>query len=263
LYVLIVLAAIGSIFIFGFGLTSYLDKSCSDLSGRDICQHILFIGNSYTYVNDLPGMFARLARAGGYPVQVDMSANGGWTLADHLKSTASLEKIRSRRWDYVVLQEQSQIPASPEARASTMYPAARVLDHEITAGSSNPVLYLTWAHKNGWPENNLSGFDAMQEQITNGYLELSSEQGIPVVPVGAAWSEVTRQYPDLALWQDDGSHPTEAGTYLAACVFYAALFSESPASLPYPGDIPEETARRLQTIAGETVLNNRARWNIR
>lgn len=262
-FILIALAAAGAIALFGFGLASYFDTNCTDISGKDICRHILFIGNSYTYVNDLPGMFARLSRSGGHPVQVDMSAQGGWTLSDHLKSAASLEKIRSRRWDFVVLQEQSQIPASPGARASTMYPAARALLGEITAGNSKPVLYLTWAHKNGWPENNLPGFNTMQEQITNGYLELAGGQGIPVAPVGVAWSEAVRRYPDLALWQDDGSHPTEAGTYLAACVFYAVLFGESPAGLPYHAGLAADTALRLQTVAGETVLNNPARWNIR
>jgi hypothetical protein len=260
---LIALAAAGAIALFGIGLASFLDNNCTDLSGKDICQHILFIGNSYTYVNDLPGVFARLARAGGHLVQVDTSANGGWTLADHLKSTASLEKIRSRQWDYVVLQEQSQIPASPDARVATMYPAARALIREITAGGSRPVLYMTWAHKDGWPENNLPGFTTMQEQITNGYLQLAGEQGIPVVPVSAAWADAIHRYPELILWQDDGSHPSLAGSYLAACVFYAALFGQSPAGLPYHGDIPEDTARTLQTIAGEMVLNNPAQWNLR
>jgi hypothetical protein len=263
LYVLITLAAAGSIALFGLGMVSFLDNNCTDLSGKDICQHILFIGNSYTYVNDLPGTFNKLARSGGHPVQVEVAAEGGWTLADHAASSATLEKIRSRKWDYVVLQDQSQGPASPDFRIKTMYPAARKLIQEVKAAGSKPVLFLTWAHKDGWPENNLPGYDAMQEQITLGYLELGMEQGIPVVPVGVAWANAYHQNPDLTLWQDDGSHPSPAGTYLAACAFYTALYGRSPVGLAFYANLPVETAQRLQTAAGDAVLNDLARWNLK
>jgi hypothetical protein len=192
-----------------------------------------------------------------------MRAEGGWSLADHVDSTATLAKIRSRQWDFVVLQEQSQIPASLEARSSTMYPSGRKLIQEITVNGSRPVLFLTWAHKGGWPENNLPGYDAMQGQINQGYLGLAGETNVMVIPVGSTWSNAIRMYPDLTLWQNDGSHPSEQGTYLAACVFYAGLFGESPAGLPYHANLPLDIARRLQTIAGDTVLNDQARWNIR
>lgn len=243
-------------------MASLLENNCTNLSGKDTCRHILFIGNSYTYVNDLPGEFVKLARSGGRPVQAEMAAEGGWRLADHAGSEATLSKIRSRKWDDVVLQEQSQGPASPSFRTTTMYPAAETLIHEITAAGAKPALFLTWAHKDGWPENNLPGFDAMQGSITQGYLQLGMTQNIAVIPVGPAWSTAYRRYPDLALWQDDGSHPSEAGTYLAACVFYAAFFGQSPAGLSYHASLPAETALNLQTIAGETVLNNPASWNI-
>jgi hypothetical protein len=261
-YIWIPLALAGSIALFILGLFAFLETNCLDLSGKDQCQHVLFIGNSYTYVNDLPGMFVRLSRSGGHAVQVDMRAEGGWSLADHVGSAVTGEKIRSRQWDIVVLQEQSQIPASPEARTSTMYPSARKLIQEITANDSRPVLFLTWAHKEGWPENNLSGYDAMQGQIDQGYLRLAGEANAMVIPVGMAWSKAFHQYPDLSLWQDDGSHPTSQGTYLAACVFYAALFHQSPSGLSYHADIPADTARVLQNIAGDIVLTNPARWNI-
>jgi len=262
-FIWIPLALAGSIALFVFGLSSFLETNCLDLSGNDFCQHILFVGNSYTYVNDLPGMFVRLSRSGGHAVQADMAAEGGWTLADHVGSAATGEKIRSRQWDFIVLQEQSQIPASPEARTSAMYPSARKLIQDITANGSRPVLFLTWAHKAGWPENNLPGYDAMQGQIDQGYLGLAGETNAMVIPVGLAWSNAFHQSSDLSLWQDDGSHPSEQGTYLAACVFYAALYGETPANLPYHANLPQGTALSLQTIAGETVLNNPSRWNIR
>ena len=74
---------------------------------------------------------------------------------------------------------------------------------------------------------------------------------------------VRRQNPQLDLWQDDGSHPTEQGTYLAACVFYAVLFRQSPQGLTYGDGLAADTVRVLQTLAADTVLAEPARWNLR
>jgi hypothetical protein len=66
----------------------------------------------------------------------------------------------------------------------------------------------------------------------------------------------------LDLWQDDGGHPTEQGTYLAACVFYAVIFHQSPEGLTYLAHLPKEIAQFLQQIAANTVLNNPDQWNL-
>jgi hypothetical protein len=65
---------------------------------------VLFVGNSLTFSNDMPEMFAELARSGGYDVKVDMAAQGGWTLSDHASSQLTLNKI-DETWDFVILQE--------------------------------------------------------------------------------------------------------------------------------------------------------------
>ena len=70
------------------------------------------------------------------------------------------------------------------------------------------------------------------------------------------------QNSQLDLWQADGSHPTEQGTYLAACVFYAVIFRQSPKGLTYQAGLTKETATFLQQIAGTTVLDNAAQWNL-
>src|SRR5262245_9941274 len=71
--------------------------------------HVLFIGNSFTYVNDLPRMVAELAKAGKQrPFHYDQETPGGYTLEQHWKNGKALAKIQSRQWDFVVLQDQSQ-----------------------------------------------------------------------------------------------------------------------------------------------------------
>jgi hypothetical protein len=96
----------------------------------------------------------------------------------------------------------------------------------------------------------------MQNAINDGYMGIARDMKIPVAPVGYAWQAARSQYPLLDLWQADGSHPTQAGTYLAACVFYAVIFNQSPEGLDYYGNIKKETAIILQSIAATVAVNN-------
>lgn len=218
------------------------------------CLRVLFIGNSYTFANDLPATLAALARAGGHKLETGMLANGGWTLAQHAASPATLEQLAAQRWDYVVLQEQSQAPAAERSRAASMYPAARALVEKIRQARATPLLFQTWAHRTGWPEQGMPTYASMQVQIGAGYREIAGELKVRVVPAGDAWAASLARDPAAELWQADGSHPSEQGTYLAACVFYAALFGESPEGLSYRGNLSKESAQQLQAIAADTVL---------
>jgi hypothetical protein len=224
------------------------------------CTHILFIGNSYTYVNDLPTMFAELAGSGGHGVETGIAAQGGWTLSNHVSSQDTLDKLGSAQWNYVVLQEQSEIPASQSSRSQEMYPAARVLVRKIRDIGARPIFFVTWAHRDGWPENGLPNYESMQYQIDNGYLGIAQELNVPEAPVGFAWLAASRQNPQPSLWQEDGSHPSEQGTYLAACVFYSVIFRQSPEGLSFTANLPKDTAQSLQKLAATTVLTNAQEW---
>ncbi len=228
---------------------------CDGAQHPAACVRVLFIGNSFTYVNDLPGMFAKLAEAGGRRAEVDMAAPGGWTLAQHANSADSLGKIKSSKWNFVVLQEQSTIPAFGQIRRQEMYPAVRILIQNIRKAGASPLLFVTWARRDGWPEQGYRNYADMQVEIERGYAGVAQELNVPVAPVGNAWLDATRLSPPVELWQADGSHPSEPGTYLAAAVFYAVIFGQSPVGLTYIAQLPPGTALSLQTIAAETVLN--------
>lgn len=221
---------------------------------------LLFIGNSYTSVNNLPAVFADLSRAGRHPVFVEMLANGGWTLAQHLAAPSTAKKIESRPWDYVVLQEQSLLPSFSEFRPQRMYPAVRGLVQMIRKHGAQPVLYLTWGRREGFEEVGFSTCSAMQTELNRGYLTIARELNALVAPVGPAWLTGSSRDSGLELWQKDASHPTPAGTYLAACVFYATLFRQSPLGLPASEGVSPELARSLQALALECVLTNPSSW---
>ena len=111
-------------------------------------------------------------------------------------------------------------------------------------------------------KTNLPDYESMQLQINQGYLTIANELVAPVVPVGYAWLTAWLQNPLLDLWQADGSHPTEQGTYLAACVFYAVLFRQSPENNSYRAHLPVASAHYLQSVAASTVLTNPSQWNL-
>jgi len=236
--------------------------NCNKTGSFNPCPRVLFIGNSYTSVNDLPGMFALLAKSGGHSVETGMSAPGGWTLADHLSSAQTLDLLQSSKWDFVILQEQSQVPSVETARSNGMYPAARGLVEKIRQAGAQPVFFLAWAHRDGWPENKLPDYESMQIQIDQGYLAIAHELSAPVAPVGYAWLTAWLQDPHVDLWQADNSHPTRQGTYLAACVFYAVIFRQSPERLSYRANLPAGPANYLQSLAAHTVLDNLSQWNL-
>lgn len=235
-------------------LSSCGPARCDDVSG-DECLRILFVGNSYTFSNDLPNTFANLARSGGHVVEIAMLAEGGVGFVEHLNSAQFSATLTSSTWDYVVLQEQSQIPSIKASRTQSMYPAARELVQQIRATSAQPIFFETWAHRGGFPENGLSNYEAMQYEVNQGYMRIASELNVRLAPVGLAWFRALQSNPGLQLWQEDGSHPSEQGTYLAACVFYITLFNESPVGLSYRGNLSEEVALQLQEAANSVLVN--------
>jgi len=237
--------------------------STAPTCGIGACTRVLFLGNSYTFVNDLPLTFARLAESAGRPVEVAMIADGGETLAEHAASAGDLDRIASGAWTYVVLQEQSTTPATPAGRDHYMYPAASTLAARVEEVGAVPLLFMTWAHKDGLPEAGLPNYEAMQQQIDAAYLLVAEDLRVPVAPVGFAWYMVGQDHPEIELWQGDGSHPSPAGTYLAACVFYAAIFRENPEGLSFHGGISDEQALALQTAAEDNVLKLQAVWGLR
>jgi hypothetical protein len=258
---ILVLTGAGAAAALGFGfLTLQLGTGCPDPERTTGCTRVLFIGNSYTTVNDLPSVFVNLARSGGHRVEAGTAAGGGWTLADHAGSSATAVKLASAKWDIVVLQEQSQIPSVDQFRQDQMYPAARRLVGTIRNQGARPLFYLTWAHRDGWPENGIANYASMQSAIDDAYLAIAADQRAAVAPVGYAWSTLLAQESPAALWQDDGSHPTAAGTYLAACVFYATIFRETPKGLGYHSSLSADEAARVQAVAAETVLADPTKW---
>jgi len=207
---------------------------------------VLFIGNSYTYVNDLPGLVAQLLAPRGIQLEHESVTPGGATLEKQVKDGKAIAAIAQGKWDFVVLQEQSTRPfTQPEA----MFAAARLLQAEIAKTGAKTLLYETWATK---------AAPAEQAKLTEAYESLGRELGATVVPAGEAWKRGIAA--GLELHGPDGRHPSRLGSYLAACLFARVIAGEAiegpPPSIvekgaPWKSPEPAELAK-LQHLAEET-----------
>jgi len=213
---------------------------------------VLFVGNSYTFYNNLPEIFEKLMVSGGYEIVVEQSTFGGWSLSNHALSSKTTEKIANTDWDYVILQEQSVV-TNPEIG---MYPAIRELNAQVEDIGAETILFMTWGRRDGLESAGYPDYQSMQTEIMENYQTIADELGLDIAPVGLAWQYVLVENPDLQLWDADGSHPSKEGTYLAAGVFYAVLTRESPEGLDYLAGLTEEMAQILQRLVFESILGN-------
>ncbi len=209
---------------------------------------ILFIGNSYTYFNELPQLLTQLA-AGKRVLQTERETAGGQTLEWHYGNGGGPgpAAIRKRKWDFVVLQDHSLRPLNDPDKFAQ---AAVLLDHVVDEGGAQTVFYETWARK---------ATPALQPRYDEGYGQVAQVTHAYLAPVGAAWARVRAERSDIELFNVDGSHPTYAGSYLGACVFYAVILDQSPVGAP-PLDLPAEVAAYLQRTAWQTVSTSVVRF---
>jgi len=224
---------------------------------------ILFIGNSYTFFNDLPQTLAKLAASATPPLKIETGRAlvGGATLQRHWREGRALEAIRQGDWDYVVLQEQSLLGNGlSDAELVVAGPAfflefARLFNAEIRKTRARTVFYMTWARE-GNPE--------FQARLAEAYREASREMSALLAPVGLALQNARILDPSLKFYHADRSHPTSIGTYLAACVFYAVLTGQSPVGLP-SADVGEGTANesplpQIQLPQSQVEFLQRVAW---
>ncbi|MGH8945836.1 MAG: DUF4886 domain-containing protein, partial [Acidimicrobiia bacterium] len=214
---------------------------------------------SYTHSNDLPGMVDQLAAAADRPLQIGVMAPAGWWWRDHAASEKTMEAIADGDWDFVVLQEQSMVPALSDMARQVSRPAAVKLAVAAIEAGARPVLFLTWGHRDGSAEVGHSSYSTMQAAIAKTYSEIGAAVAGEIAPVGMAWWMARDERPDLSLYQDDGIHPSKAGSYLAAAVITGTLLNVDANDLDRSLGLPEDTAAQLRSFASRAV-NGEVPW---
>lgn len=228
-------------------------------------RHVLFLGNSYTGANNLPQLVQNAALSAGDTLTFDSHTPGGQTLQGHATNTTSQNKITAGGWDYVVLQGQSQ---EPVVQTSVFNQGGLAL--EALIDEHNPcavtMLYMTWGRKNGdattcnfFPE--MCTYESMDDALKEHYLDLAEMLDSEVSPVSVVWRNLRENHPEIELYTGDGSHPSPAGSYAAACCFYAAIFKKDPTAITYNFNLDPADAAIIRNAAKVEVFDSLETWD--
>ena len=202
--------------------------------------NILFIGNSYTYFSDLPALFASLCAANGQEVRVDSVTCGGRRLHENLNvfcndfnpdddySKKISELVEETEYDVLFLQEQSCLPiVEPQ-----MF-LAGVVGLSTVIGAWRTILYATWGRADG--SDTLAHYGWTREGMTTGlydaYCQAAEIAHAEVSPVGLCFAKIVESHPEIDLYDPDKSHPSYAGSCVAALSHYKTVFGEMPRDL--------------------------------
>jgi PKD repeat protein len=240
--------------------------SVTDLNAQ-ITRKVLFLGNSYTSVNNLPQLVHDVALSAGDSLDFDSNSPGGYQLTDHTIDVASQAKIMSGGWDYVVIQGQSQEPVTLYSQFTN---GGMALFSQIRQYNPCAIImpYMTWGRKNGDAANCPSfplmcTYQSMDSTIRSRYLKLTQVMNGEVSPVSLVWNYIRKNHPTIDLYQSDGSHPSLEGSYAAACCFYTSIFKKDPTLITFNAGLNATDASIIKNAVKTQVFNNLQAWNFK
>ncbi len=216
---------------------------------------ILFIGNSFTYYNDMPtAYFAPICKEGGYSVNVTSITNGGhylYEFADPNDTYGAKVKtaLTNNKYDIVIIQDQSRGPIKYPTK---FYNAARTLAAMVKTNGAELYFYSTWGYKEGYTHLPDCGgtTEIMEMKLRAAYSAIAEEVGAKLVYAGVAMLDI-HQNTSINVYQDDLFHPRPAGSLTVAYTFYATLFGEDPRGLTFTGGLTEANVAKFRQAAFE------------
>ncbi len=230
---------------------------------------VLFIGNSYTYYNDLPTLVNSIANTNGKVLIHDQSTPGGYTLEEHYVNATTLSKIRSASYNFVVLQDQSQRPTKPiEVVEEQTFKYAHLLDslRRLNSPCGQTVFYMTWGRENGDTQNcaeipEVCTFEGMNNLLRERYMMMEDVNDALISPVGAVWRYVRENHPELGLYIEDESHPSPIGSFISATSFYTVFFQDNPLNTSFNYTLTDSVAQIIREAASAVVFDSLDYWN--
>ena len=220
-------------------------------------EKVLFIGNSYTA--QCSKTISDLFKSESPNWTLSYHTSGGKDLAFHLADSQVTKKINSQKWDFIILQEQSQKSGLGGKFSKSFHESVASFSKLIFKAGAIPSLYLTWGRKNGDKRNSVvyPTYEAMQKKVSSAYLLAGDKNKARILPVGFTFTEVKKN--DLALfdklYRNDGSHPAAHCAYLVSCIFWGGLTGKDPSKIKFNGSLLREDAKRLRSAAKIALRN--------
>ncbi len=231
---------------------------------------VLFLGNSYTAYNNLPQLVSDCAASAGFEMSTGSNTPGGTTFQAHTQNTTSQTLIQQGDWDFVVLQEQSQIPSFPLSQVeSQCFPFAETLNNQIIEFNecAETIFYMTWGRENGdsqncpnWPP--VCTYEGMDDLLAERYMTMAQDNEAIVSPVGALWRQIRTNHPEIDLYSSDGSHPSAVGSYAAAVAFFVTIFRADPTTINFDFNLSADVTSVIKEEAKELIFEQQAQWFI-
>lgn len=222
---------------------------------------LLFVGNSHTYVNDLPAMFMQLCQAAGENVYTHSVTKGGWRLRQYADPENEFgiklrEEFPKQHWDLIVLQDNS---LQPTQHPDEFFPAVRALCELMHNHCNGFALYQTHPFEKDSPKCIELGlvYEDMQRSLHDNYALAAQENNALRVPAGDCYYRCFKEHPHINLYAPDRYHPSPNGTYMACCAFYAFIFNKSPLNLSVPDIVDADAAPYLRQIAHDVWQDNK------
>ena len=219
---------------------------------------VLFVGNSATYVHDIPGTLAELAQKAGYNIECSSVVKGGATLAMHADASSPLGQKTLRAieqgYDIVFIQDNGNCISSGEMRAKSKH-AAETLNAKIRASGARMGIYVRPPY--GYESFGCDPVGQCRE-FDKHFVGVADSIDAVCAFVNRAFAYAIKNT-DYNLWGPDNAHTSEYGAYLAVCVFFCTIFKVSSTALDAVGIFAED-AHNLQTIADKIALDGAMPW---
>lgn len=261
-------------------ISSYLQDENETFHSPPNSHEILMMGNSYIGSNSLGSIVDGVMNDASIAANVTSLSGGGMRLPQHYANVATAghqwnTTLNNGAWDWVILQDQSQVAGF--SRTDQYWidskDAAIQLAQSIDAKGADSVLMMTWGRRDGDSNNaqRYPDFSTMQDELEAGYLDyrdnMSSQGNVWVAPVGLAFEHIHDKIiaqggtPTNSgnlfydLYSGDGSHPSLAGSYLAALVIFSTISGDTPVGLSHSTSLTNSVVLELQQAAAATVFN--------
>ncbi len=236
-------------FVFGFAAEAQLQ-----------IPKVLFVGNSHTYVNNIPELVQKMAATQGIQLEVSAITAGGYRLEDHVADGKVQAALKSEKFTVVILQEQS---GRPVLEAAAFKASVQQLAALAKTAKTQVVLYVSWSRAD------LEAQGYSQKNWDTSFTTVATATQTKLAPVGTAWANAVKAGVQIEkLRSSDGVHAAPAGSYLTALTIYSSLVGLNPLGLPKqfkvspsatdqelsaPINLEAGLAKTLQIVAWQTV----------
>lgn len=174
--------------------------------------HILFIGNSLTYSNNLPQLVIKAGRKKGVRIKTKMIAHSNYAIMDHWNDGEVQKEIASKKYNFVVLQ---QGPSSQPLGREILIEYGKKYKDLCKKNNTKLSYFMVWP--------SLKYYHTFDGVIKN-HKDASRFNDAILCPVGTAWKKHFDTTQNFDYYGSDGFHPSLKGSKVAANVIVEHLF---------------------------------------